>query len=126
MADGNDNFKEVPQANSAQDAASHRLLSDATRPMPKGDQVAQAGDSNITASTAGADAKGYDFKVADESPAIQKLFAGTVAENQAASTERIGNVLAQQTTPEGQAIVAQAATQWMKDMNQPDLQKHFG
>ena len=130
MADGHGHDqhidKIVPQPAGNAEAANNMLKEIHTGPPKPNDVVAQSGDRapEAIAATPASDAKHYAFDASKEGPTVQAAFSGTIADNQVASTARIADVLKQQTTPEGQAVVQAAATQWQKDMG-VDLKQHF-
>jgi hypothetical protein len=133
MADGHGNDQNIdkvvpqPAAKTEGIIASTNMLNEVQTGPPKtNDVVAKAGDRapEAPAATPASDAKLYAFDASKEGPQVQAAFGGTIADNQAASTARIADVMKQQTTPEGQAVVQAAATQWQKDMG-ADLKQHF-
>jgi hypothetical protein len=129
MADGKDNFNELPKPTSVGPDISAQLQSDSRPPIPgkvadttvtPTDSTPTTGDKKAATAT---DSKGYDFAVNSEAPGVQGRFAGSPQENLTQSQENIGQIYAKVTTPEGQAALNVAAQQMIEHFQTPGLDK---
>jgi hypothetical protein len=123
MADGKDNFKEVPAPTPGGDSSA-RLIGDAQQPMPVKADVTKVGDTNVTPAPAGADKVAY---ATDVPPGLtDSHYPGGASNPQAnldASTANIAAIYDKVTTPDGQAALNVAAAQMIEHFNTPGLKE---